>query len=310
MKKMISLLLIFTLLLGLGACGSANENNETLSAQGAETEVGVSQQEPSVLEESIQEIPEEDMMSLDVIYYLDLGNGSIMAACANEEGVAMMGKDYFVVLLDQAELVNAVGEAVALKDVSRGSTLQIQWPGMVMESYPAQIAAARVTVTDAQIDPDFPAEDQIPAVDGGDKWWEPQPVTELPGLNVEYTTSDYAVCMFLRGLGNWSYEQDGESVMITSDGSHPLEMTYDDNNTIKRGDFDTIRLISVPEADTLVISAYVDGSGEAVDVAMEADGTVVLLEGSEVIYVVSGFWNGTNYSGDATYAFKVLTAGA
>ena len=298
MKKMIIFTLIFALLMGLTACGSSNENTAA-PAEEAVSEAVVSE----------AEVPAEDstmiseLSTLEVVYYLDLGDGSMMAAAATEEGKAMMGEDYFVVLLDEAEIIGASGEALTLADLTRGSTLKIEWPGMVMMSYPAQVAAVTVTVLDNEIPADFPAEDQIPAVNDGPKWWESEPVAELPGLNVEYSTPDFSVAVMLGGMGTCT---NAEGVTTAVEGQDPQEMTYDDNNTIKRVGFDTVSLVLNPAADTIVATAFVDGSSESVDVAVAEDGSMELVDGNEVIYVVSAFWNAEDFSGDATYAFKVV----
>ena len=298
MKKMIIFTLIFALLMGLTACGSSNENTAA-PAEEAVSEAVVSE----------AEVPAEDstmtseLSTLEVVYYLDLGDGSMMAAAATEEGKAMMGEDYFVVLLDEAEIIGASGEALTLADLTRGSTLKIEWPGMVMMSYPAQVAAVTVTVLDNEIPADFPAEDQIPAVNDGPKWWESEPVAELPGLNVEYSTPDFSVAVMINGMGTWTNAEGATSAV---EGQDPQEMTYDDNNTIKRVGFDTVSLVLNPAADTIVATAFVDGSSEGVDVAVAEDGSMELVDGNEVIYVVSAFWNAEDFSGDATYAFKVV----
>lgn len=298
MKKMIIFTLIFALLMGLTACGSSTQTAEAAPAEAAAAQEAVSEAEAPVTEEFTGELT-----TLEVIYYLDLGDGSMMAAAATEEGKALMGEDYFVVLLSDAQLLNTSGEAVTLADLTRGSTLKVEWPGMVMQSYPAQIAAETVTVVSDEVPADFPAEDQIPAVNDGPKWWESEPVAELPGLNVEYSTPDFSVAVMINGMGTWTNAEGATSAV---EGQDPQEMTYDDNNTIKRVGFDTVNLVLNPAADTIVASAFVDGSTESVDVAVAEDGSMELVDGNEVIYVVSAFWNGEDFSGDATYAFKVV----
>ena len=302
-NNLFKLLSILMAVLLLTACGTSGASAETETA-----EVNDIAAEPATADADTVVVDESgEMASVDMLYYLQLSDSSIMAACNTDEGIEIFGEDYYVVLLNDAEIYNASGEKIALEDLTRGCPIRIEWPGMVMESYPAQIAAAKVTALSYEADPSVPAEDEIPAVGGGEKWWEPQPVTELPGMTMEYSTPDFSVAVFLSGLGSWDYTEDGEEWQsMISCGDHPLEWTYDDNNTIKRVNFDTVKLFTTPAADTMVASAYVDGSEEAVDVAIGEDGTVELLEGSEVIYVVSCFWNADTYSGDATYAFKVV----
>ena len=301
-NNLFKLLAILMALLLLAACGtSAASTEETSGVNEIAAEPATADADTVVVDENAE------MATVDMLYYLQLGDSSIMAACNTDEGIEMFGEDYYVILLSDAEIYNASGEKIALEDLTRGCPIRIEWPGMVMESYPAQIAAAKVTALSDEADPSVPAEDDIPAVGGGEKWWVAEAVTELPSLTMEYTTPDFSVAVFLNGIGSWSYTEDGEVWQdMISCGDHPLEWTYDDNNTIKRVNFDAVRLFSSPAADTMVASAYVDGSEEAVDVAVGEDGTLELLDGSEVIYVVSCFWEGETYSGDATYAFKVI----
>lgn len=297
--KLFALLMVAALL--LTACGTSEASSAQAEEITQETnDVAAADVDTVVVDENAE------MTTVDMLYYLQLSDSSIMAACNTEEGQALLGQDYYVILLGDAEIYNASGEKITLEELTRGCPIQIEWPGMVMESYPGQIAAAKVTALSDEADPNVPPEDEIPAVNGGEKWWEPQPVTELPSMTVEYSTPDFSVAVFVGGTGNWTYTQDGEDVYVVSDGSHPLEMTYDDNNTIKRVGFDSVKLTHGPAADTMVVSAYVDGSEEAVDVTIGEDGTMELLDGSEVIYVVTSFWNGESYSGDGTYAFKVI----
>ena len=297
--KLFALLMAAALL--LTACGTAEAPSTQTEEIAQETNaVAAADADTVVVDENAE------MATVDMLYYLQLSDSSIMAACNTEEGQKLLGQDYYVILLGDAEIYNASGEKIALEELTRGCPIHIEWPGMVMESYPGQIAADKVTALSDEADSSVHPEDEITAVNGGEKWWVPQPVTELPSMTVEYSTPDYSVAVFVGGMGNWTYTQDGEDVYVTSDGSHPLEMTYDDNNTIKRVGFDSVKLSLSPAAETLVVSAYVDGSQEPVDVTMGEDGTMELLEGSEVIYVATGFWNGESYSGDGTYAFKVI----
>ncbi len=299
LKKYLILTIIMGLLLGLAGCGGETASSGS-GAAGEIVDAG-SDAQLSVTEDSLHA---EEMTSVDMIYYLDLGEGTIMAAAYTDEGVAQMGSDYYVVHVSDAEIYNAAGEKCTMEDLPRGVELKIQWPGMVMESYPAQIAAYKITaLSDTPVE-GLPAEDEIPAVNGGEKWWEPEPVVELPGMTLEYTTDAFVVAQFLQGGGSWSCEVDGQMLVTEIDVDAPLDTAFDDGNTIKRKGFDTIRLNTGPDADTMTVEAYVDGSETPVPVELDGDGSMQLLEGSSVIYVVSCQWN-TTYTGQGSYVFLV-----
>lgn len=245
---------------------------------------------------------------VDMLYYLDLGGGSIMAACYEESDIQTLGQDYYVVHVGDAEIYNTVGELCAFGDIPRGCPLRIEWPGMIMESYPGQISATRVTALEDEPDPRVPPEDEIPAINGGVKWWVSEPVTELPSLTMEYTTPDYATAVFLQGNGSWNYQTGaGHSAGVVSCGENPVDWDYDDNNTCKRVGYDTVRFITNPAYGEISVQAYVDGSTEPQDVPVDEDGTLVLVDGQEVIYVIHLMWNTPDYWGEGDYGVKLVT---
>lgn len=301
MKKWIIFALVLGLLAVCAGCGTSSQAVEasgTLSADSSEVEKA---------QENDSGEMEEMLESVDMLYYLKLGDNSIMAACYTDEGISIMGRDYYVIHLGDAELYNAAGQPITLDELTRGCPIHIQWPGMIMESYPGQLSAAIVTAISDEADPSVPAEDEIPSVDGGVKWWEPELQRELPSMTVEYTTADYAVAMFLGGTGEWSYQEDGQTMSMIACGEDPLAMKYNDHNTCKRNGFDTVTLqCSVPWS-SISVKAYVDGSSEGQDVSVDADGTMSLLDGNEVIYVIYCQWDTEIYGGYETFCIKVVT---
>lgn len=302
MKKYMTMLLAFSLLLGCAGCGTSGASAETPVSSVDEVSEMPSVEVPSSDEETNPGSSE----TVDMLYYLNLGGGSIMAACYTEEDIAVMGQDYYVVHVGDAEIYNASGEKITLDELTRGCPVRISWPGMIMESYPGQIAAEKVQAISDTPDPSVPEEDEIPAVNGGYKWWEPELQRELPGLTMEYTTPDYVVAMFLNGLGSWSYVDEGETTEVISCGEDPLDWEYDDNNTCMWNHFDTIRFSCGIPWETISVNAYVDGKEETVEVPVNEDGTVELVNGGSVIYVVTCTWNTDTYKGEGTYAVKIL----
>lgn len=240
--------------------------------------------------------------SVDMLYYLDLGGGSIMALPCGDDA-EWLGGDYLEVHLSDAEIYNAQGEKCTLEELTRGCPIRVQWPGMVMESYPGQIAATTVTALSDEADPSVPPENEIPALGGGGKWWVVEVPKELPDITMEYSTQDYSVAMFLSGVGSWGFPG-GE---IVSCGDHPLNWNYDDHNTCKRVGYDTVTFSCFPKPDTIKVEAYVDGSEDAQTVAVDQDGSIDLLDGGEVIYVLHLSWDTPEYWGEADYAVKIVT---
>lgn len=328
MKKYFSLMLAILMLFTLAACG----NNETASnLQSAENsaavenvpaeeteEVPADMNEPAVLDDAgLAEMPAldaaEETVSVEMLYYKKLDNSSIMAACYTEEGIAMLGNDYYVVYVGEAAISNAAGEAVTLDDLTRGCPLEIKWNGMVMQSYPGQIAALEVIALSDEADPSVPAEDEIQPIGDGPAWWVEETVTEVPPLVIEYTTPLYRTSMWVEHhVGSWGYSGEGTfsggGSNSVKDGTPIHERTYDDNNTIKETGIETLTLITEPAADEITVTAYDASNADAEGVAVELDenNTFALLAG-ENIYEVSCVWNGAdeNHQGAALYSFKV-----
>lgn len=302
MKKFL-MLLAASLFVMLTACGTSTQDTtagSTPEASMAESSVPTSGNELEDMSEQV-----------DMLYYKKLGDESMMAACYTEEGIARLGQDYYVIHTGNALITNAAGEKISLDQLTRGCPVRISFPGMVMESYPAQISATAVQALSDEADPRVPPEDEIePIEDGGPKWWVEEPVTEVPALELDYTTEDFGVHMRIEHRsGSWSYEADngdgsfsGGAQNAMLDGAHPTDWLFDDNNTIKRAGFDRINLSTLPAASEMTVQAYTPGQPEApgIDVPLDEEGTVELLDGS-YIYVVSAVWA----QGNATYGFLV-----
>lgn len=318
MKKF-SILLLCGAMVWLTACGS-----------------GARPAEESIASESSREEFEsrlEDVAApLDVIYFKKLDDSSIMVACYTEEGVERMGGDYFVAHVGDAKIYNARDEEITLDELIRGCTLQLEWPGMVMESYPAQISANVVRALQDEAMDGIPPEDDIPAIFGGPKWWEEETVLEVPDMGIQYWTELAAVTMRIAPhSGTWHYieqEYDNEVSMgeenAMLDGRHPLDWTYDDNNTIKKADLmlsgsslpisnaeaisdtQSITISPYPDTKTFTVTAYAVGedSREGIPVPVSEGGNITLLDG-DAVYVVEVSWDTERYQGSAVYGFLV-----
>lgn len=296
MKRLFAMLLAFAMIGTLTACGTSKAPAASTEADAASSTEPVTQ--------------EPDSVTVDMIYFKDLGGGSIMAACYTDEGVALLGADYYVVHVANATIYDTQGREITLEELPRGSEIQIRWPGMVMESYPGQIAAETVTMLSDEIPADFPAEDEIPPINDGPIWWEEPAATEVPNLCLDYRTELALVTVAVQPQNaQWSYSEDGASGANNAvlSGQPVQDWTFDDNNTIKRDGFDTITLSAGPMPDALTVTAfaYGDESDQGTTVELDADGTLTLLEGDH-IYLVEAKWDSDIYQGDAVYAFLVL----
>jgi hypothetical protein len=277
MKRFLALLCALSLL-ALTACGSSESTEETTAEQ------------------------------VDMLYYLDLSDGSIMAACYTQEGIQRLGQDYYVVLADGAEIYNTAGEPITLDQLTRGCPIRITWPGMVMESYPAQLSAAKIEQLSDTPEPSVPEPEDIEPMDGGTKWWEPEPVTQVPDLQLGYTFSDFSVSMRVEPqLSSWACFENtsGTASSVQLDGQSPRAWTYDDSNTIT-ADISTLSLSFSPAAQSVSVTAYAygDDSDQGTDIALDESGSFAVLPG-DCIYVVSAQWDTADYSGSGVYGFRV-----
>lgn len=297
------ILLTAVLLVWLTGCGSSAQDAAAGSAPVASASETSTPESDNALEDMSEQV--------DMLYYKKLGDGSMMAACYTEEGIAQLGADYYVIHVGDAAITNSKGENVSLDELTRGCPVRITFPGMVMDSYPGQISATSVQALSDEADSRVPPEDEIePIVDGGVKWWVEESVTEVPALGIDYTTENFAVHMRIEHRnGSWSYEADngdgtfsGGAQNAILDGAHPTDWLFDDNNTIKRAGFDRICLSTSPAALEMTVQAYVPDQPEtsSIDVPLDEEGNMELLDGS-YIYVVKAVWE----QGNATYGFLV-----
>ena len=310
MKKITAILLSVMIVLSLVGCGSSSQAPHSSPSAGAEAPGASVPEEEATVE--VSGIPEK--MTVDMLYFKKLGDTSIMAACYTDEGVAQLGSDYYVIHVGDAKIYNTQGEEISLDQLTRGCEIQIQWPGMVMESYPGQISAEIVTALSDEASPAVPPEDEIQPIDGGVKWWEEEPVTEVPALDLEYTTPDFSCQMIVEPrYGSWSYgaaetgtSGSGGASNALLDGQSPWDWDYDDNHTVKRSGFDSMVLSTAPAAEEMTVTAYAVDQPDAEGAAVELDeqGTLHLLDG-DYIYVIHAKWNSEQYQGEATYGFLV-----
>lgn len=309
MKKIFAFILTISLMLSLAACGSSAQPDSTSETTTSETTTAPETTETS----QVPSMEETAASQVDMLYYLDLGGGSIMAAPYTQEGIDQLGQDYYVIHVNAAKIYNAAGEEISLEELTRGCPIRITWPGIVMNSYPGQISAEKVEALSDEADPSVPPEDEIEPFGDGPKWWVEETPTEVPMLHVEYRTDMATVVQNVeKRYGSWSYMEETEGSEISGgasnaqmDGQTPWEWTYDDSNTITR-EMDTLTLTFSTEAQTIQVTAYAydDPQDPGTDVPVSEDGTIELLEGDH-IYVISASWDTDQYQGEGTYGILV-----
>ena len=318
MKRFFSCILALFMLAAFTACGSS---------QGASASTApVASSETNSAESSVPEAPASDAedstimnggeTTVRMIYYLDLQDGSRMAACYDEAGTVALGGEYHMVYTENAEITDADGNPMTLEDMNRGCLMDVTFPGMVTMSIPAQISASKIVVTNNTPNPDFPAENDIPDLFGTGKWWEPEVVNQAPDLSVQYKDDlgQYNQLIPYK-TGDWSYEdssaKEGGVSNAKLDGQKPQDWFFDEYTTIRRTNFDTVKLTFAPSPDSLTVTVYRqdDPQDTGTDVPVSDSGEITLDAGdANMIYVVKGEWNSEHYQGSAVYGFLVTPA--
>ena len=315
MKRIVALLMALGLAVTAAGCGSSQSVGSSQSALPSAPEASASidaAQSASDAEAGASLDQQSDTVTM--IYYLDLKDGSIMAACRDQSGIDSLGGDYIKVYTDNAAIEDAAGNPVALSDIARGSILQVTFPGMVTMSIPAQISASKIVVSE-EAPADVPAENEIPDRGSG-KWWEPEVVNQVPDLSIQYRSQYGQVSQLIPyHTGSWSYGDDGAQqggmTNAALDGQKPQDWVYDEYNTLTRAGFDTVTLTFAAAPEDITVTAYLrsDPEDPGTQIPVEADGSIALLQSDEdVVYTVSGTWNTEAYQGWAVYGFLVTAA--
>ena len=325
MKRFFSGLFAAALMLSLTACGSSTAASSgvssALTSSGAENTAPAAPAEsaPESTMESSQTGSEQgagEMVTSTMLYFLDLGDGSIMAAPIDDTGTDLLGGDYLKMFIENAEITDADGNSMTLDQMERGCMMDVTFSGMVTMSIPAQISASKIVVTNNTPDPDFPAENDIPDLFGTGKWWEPEVVNQAPDLSVQYKDD---LCQYSQLIpyktGDWSYEdssaKEGGLSNAKLDGQKPQDWFFDEYTTIQRTNFDTVKLTFAPSPDSLTVTVYCqdDPQDTGTDVPVSDSGEITLDAGDvNMIYVVKGEWNSEHYQGSAVYGFLVTPA--
>ncbi len=320
MKRFLAMLLAMALTAGLTACGTSAQGAAASSAEASASTPQVSAtpepapEETASSTESAEEIPADQGNTVNMMYFLDLRDGSIMAACYDDAGKNAMGSDYIKVYTDSAEITDADGNPMTVSDMVRGCFIEVTFPGMVTMSIPAQISATKIVVTD-NTEHGVPDENSIPDLGSG-KWWEQEVVMDAPDLTVQYKDSlgQYTQIIPYK-MAAWSYEdaasQEGSATNVSMDGQTPQTWMFIENNTVKRTEFDTVKLGFTPAPDSMTALVYRqdDPADNGAEVQISEDGEITLPDSTHNwVYVVSCQWDSDSYQGEAIYGFLVTAA--
>ncbi len=105
MKKFVALLMALGLAVTAAGCGSGQSVGSSQSALPSAPEASASvdaAQSASDAEAGASLDQQSDTVTM--IYYLDLKDGSIMAACRDQSGIDSLGGDYIKVYTDKAAM--------------------------------------------------------------------------------------------------------------------------------------------------------------------------------------------------------------
>ena len=315
MERIFAMILAVALSASLTACGTSRQDSasgtEAAPQTPAASDSAASEQEETA---SSNQEAQDQGDTVHMIYYLDLKDGSIMAACYDDPGIQAMGEDYIKVYVEDAEITDADGNPMTLADMVRGCFMEVTFPGMVTMSIPAQISATKIVVTDNS-DHGIPDESDIPDRGSG-TWWQRDVLSDAPELNVQYKDAlgQYTQMIPYRQSA-WSYAdesaQEGAASNLSLDGQTPQTWMFLENNTIKRTDFDTISLsfVAAPTAMTLTVYRQDDPADTGTVVPIGENGEITLMDASyNWAYVLSCQWNDEDNQGQAIYGFLVTAA--
>lgn len=188
---------------GSGGCGSAT-NSSSLSADDMTAKGDVSSEQPdtSGTEESSSQAQEGTFENLAM--YVPYGEDGSYVMVDQENG------SVFTVTMPE-EIYDAAGNPIKPEDLKKGNILTIYGNGIMLESYPGQYpGVSRIEVEEEGSPSDADQYQEI--ID--EIWQEPDPA-ELPGMNVDYTTSQ-AMVSAAADTGGYHWEYPAENGDMTS----------------------------------------------------------------------------------------------
>lgn len=244
-------------------------------------------------------------VSVDMLYYLDNGDSTILAACNTAEGITEYGSDFYYVSLNDAKIYNTQGKECQLSELVRGCPIRVEWDGAISESYPAQISAVKITaLSDTPHDAVPPEEELTPLAEGG-YWRVPTSPEDVPSLNLSLVDDPDRMnltnlAFSLTTYDNADYAYQAPPVLE----GDPRGWFYD-SATLDRAEYDTVTLNFEFKPTELYVNAYSmqDAEAPVQPVYMNDNWEISLLD-EEYAYVITAVWSSDTCAATAVYAFK------
>lgn len=273
----------------LGGCGNS-ENNKT----------GQTSADSGSVSESIVE-PEDDETENTVMY----------VPYGDEESYIMVDQNTGAVftVTPPEDIYDSEGKKISWDDLKKGNILKITGNGIMLESYPGQypgVSRIDIEKTGSPSDADKYQEiiDQI--------WQEPDP-SQIPSLNIEYTT-DLASVSAAASVGGYEWEyplEDGTMKSVVSDA--PFITEWKELNDIRTDQpMDLLLRFSADPVKVTVLRWPQEtkekteiSDGETVSVQETEEGENYMIAQAEpgYLYLVTAEWE----NGYTDYGFQVLS---
>lgn len=150
---------------------------------------------------------------------LRLGDGSLLLVDQDTE------TPFVPTAIDEAEIVDIDGAAIAPEDLEPGNVVRITGNGIMLESYPGQYPGiTRVEVIDEGAPGDAATYDELVS----QLWSEPDP-SQPASASLDYATDLASVSLMPLTNGfTWSFKEDGQMRTVVADVPHPAQISRDD----------------------------------------------------------------------------------
>ena len=191
------------------------------------------------------------------------------------------------------ELYDADGEKIDASQLSAGSLVDIYGNNIMLESHPGQYPGVTKMVVTQEGTP----EDTAPYQHLIDEiYTEPDP-SQLPYMNLEYTTDQAIVAVMLTsGNYTWSYtDENGQTQSLTGCGEHVL--TWDNLAEVSLPGPTDLKILA-DGLQSVTVTRWPDsmrnqedyGAGETVETESREDGYWIPQAEAGYVYLIQGVW--------------------
>lgn len=237
--------------------------------------------------------------SVEMLYYLKEGENSILAAASTQEGILLLGNDFYSIDLSGAKIYDPNGNEWSAEYLSRGCPIRVEWDGTIAETYPGQIKADAVYQLSTKYDPAVPPEEEMTPLSEGGYWTVPQG-EQIPAITIVHNDTGLELSMLASSFTTYDNE-DYAYVGGPRMNSDPRDWYYE-NSRLVREENDTVTLVSPIDPSQIYIDAYSMTDETVMPVYMNEAGEFSLLDG-EFAYVITLVWNTDTCASTAVYAF-------